>query len=175
MTCAKKKNEVQNWVESIQVEPELCRGKVALDLMGHIILLLKCKRWSESSSSSPASHRQHSKNHTRLLLLGGMEIGQDVMNQLVGFCSNKPPPPPWLSGCYQLLQITPAMIPFTLHTQILSPDEDDIVCSAIQCLEASLLFHTRRLQLCDFLLQRDVDVFFIPLVFAAASRILLQL
>lgn len=36
-----------------------------------------------------ASHWEHPKDHTRLLLLGGVEIRQDVMNQLVRFWQRK--------------------------------------------------------------------------------------
>lgn len=40
---------------------------------------------ANTGGSPPASYRQHAEDHARLLLLGGVEVAQDVMNQLVRF------------------------------------------------------------------------------------------
>lgn len=63
-----------------------------------------------------------------------------------------------------------------IFTQIVSLNEDDVVCSALQSLEAPLMLRPRTLQLCHFLLQGCSNVFLARLLFlAAGSIVVLQL
>lgn len=58
-------------------------------------------------------------------------------------------------------------------TQIVSLDEDDVVCSTFQSLEASLPFSSRCLQLCHLLLQRYINILLLSLLFVAAAPIII--
>lgn len=58
-----------------------------------------------------------------------------------------------------------------IFTQIVSFNKDDVVCSALQSLEAPLLLRSRTLQLCHFLLQGCSDVFLARLLFFTAGSI----
>lgn len=61
-------------------------------------------------------------------------------------------------------------------TDILSSDEDHVVCSAVECLEAPLLFSFWCSQLGHFFLQGNINIFFFSLLFfTAAPRIFLKL
>lgn len=58
-------------------------------------------------------------------------------------------------------------------TQVLCPDEDDIVRATVESLEARLAFGSRRLYLGHFPFQRSLDIFFF--FFTAAPGIIWRL
>lgn len=102
------------------------------------------------------------------------------MDQLVGFCKgSKTNRGTESTGKISPLPLNPLKKHLEKHlekhTQVVSFDEDDVVCSTLQSLEAPLLFGPRGFQLSYFLFQCSINILLLLLFFTVASTILFKL